>query len=76
MGRVGSGYDNALAESFFQGPPRELLHGRRLSPKAQTAGAVPRPAYYNRRRRSALGHLTPAEFERQVISPPTLSLVA
>ncbi|GAA3840683.1 hypothetical protein GCM10022206_93810 [Streptomyces chiangmaiensis] len=35
-GRVGSSYDNALAESFFQGLKRELLHGRRLTSKAQT----------------------------------------
>jgi transposase InsO family protein len=40
-GRVGSSYDNALAESFFQGLKRELLHGRRWTSKAQTAGAVP-----------------------------------
>ncbi|MCH0569850.1 DDE-type integrase/transposase/recombinase [Streptomyces sp. MUM 136J] len=29
MGRVGSSYVNALAESFFQGRKGELLHGRR-----------------------------------------------
>ncbi|MFI2741088.1 IS3 family transposase, partial [Streptomyces sp. NPDC018711] len=59
MGRVGSSYDNALAESFFQCLKRELLHGRSWTSKAQTRLELFRwLAYYNRRRRhSALGYL-------------------
>ncbi|MGW0964515.1 IS3 family transposase, partial [Streptomyces gelaticus] len=78
MGRVGSSYDNALAESFFQGLKRELLYGRRWTSKAQTRLELFRwMSYYNRRRRrSALGYLTPAEFEEQLITSRTLSLVA
>ncbi|MGW1915700.1 IS3 family transposase [Streptomyces sp. NPDC002076] len=78
MGRVGSSYDNALAESFFQGLKRELLHGRRWTSKAQTRLELFRwLSYYNRRRRhSAHGYLTPAEFEQQLITSRTLSLVA
>jgi transposase InsO family protein len=78
MGRVGSSYDNALAESFFQGLKRELLHGRRWTSKAQTRLELFRwLSYYNRRRRhSALGYRTPAEFEQQLITTRTLSLVA
>ncbi|MFH9298949.1 IS3 family transposase [Streptomyces sp. NPDC017520] len=58
-------YDNALAESFFQSLKRELLHGRRWTSKAQTRLELFRwLSYYNRRRRhSALGYRTPAEFD-------------
>jgi transposase InsO family protein len=78
MGRVGTSYDNALAESFFQGLKRELLHGRRLTSKAQTRLELFRwLAYDNRRRRhSALGYLSPADFERPLTSSHTLTLVA
>lgn len=78
MGRLGSSCDNALAESFFQGLKRELLHGRRWTSKAQTRLELFRwLSYYDRRRRhSALGYRTPAEFEQQLITTRTLSLAA
>ncbi|GGY11909.1 hypothetical protein GCM10010510_67290 [Streptomyces anandii JCM 4720] len=38
MGRVGSSYDNALAESFFQGLKRELPHGRRWTSRRGRGG--------------------------------------
>jgi transposase InsO family protein len=78
MGRVGSCFDNALAESFFQGMKRELPHGRHCTSKAQTRLELFHwMAYYNRRRHHpALGYLTPIEFEMQLTTSRTLSLVA
>ncbi|THA37521.1 IS3 family transposase [Streptomyces sp. A1547] len=78
MGRVGSSYDNALAESFFQCPKRELLHGRRWTSKAHCRLELFRWLSYDnpRRRHSALGYRTPAEFGQQLITTRTLSLVA
>ncbi len=66
MGRVGSAYDNALAESFVATLKTELLY-RNTWPTTQ----APRTAifeyiegFYNpRRRHSALGYLSPVEFE-------------
>jgi transposase InsO family protein len=68
----------SLAESFFQGLKRELLHGRRWTSKTQTRLELFRwLSYYNRRRRhSAPGYLTPAEFEQQLTTSHTVSLVA
>jgi transposase InsO family protein len=78
MGRVGSSYGNALGESFFQGLKRELLHGRHWTSKAQTRLELfCWLSYYNRRRRrSALGCRTPAEFEQQLTASHRLPLVA
>ncbi|KXX59928.1 transposase [Rhodococcus sp. LB1] len=77
-GRVGSSYDNALAESFFQGLKREWLHGRSWSSKSQARLELFEwLSYFNRRRRhSALGYLTPVEFEQRLIASSTLSVAA
>jgi transposase InsO family protein len=66
MGRVGSAYDNALAESFVATLKTELLY-RSSWPTQQvvrTAIFEYIEGFYNtRRRHSALGYLSPAEFE-------------
>jgi putative transposase len=68
MGRVGSAYDNALAESFVATLKTELLY-RYSWPTRQTVRTaifeyIVEGFYNARRRHSALGCLSPAEFEK------------
>ena len=66
MGRVASSVDNSMIESFWSTMQRELLDTRRWTSKAELAAAIFEwiEAWYNpRRRHSALGMLSPAEFE-------------
>jgi putative transposase len=66
MGSVGDAYDNALAESFFATLECELVDRSRWRTHAEARTAVFAfiEAFYNRRRRhSALGYLSPAQFE-------------
>jgi transposase InsO family protein len=79
MGRVGSSYDNALAESFFATLKRELLYGSRWLNRLQARTAVfAWMAWYNRQRRhSALGYRSPVDYERHhADSVDNLDLVA
>lgn len=67
MGRIGSSYDNALAESFFSSLKRELLHNgrKRWHTESEARNEVFRwIAFYNHRRRhSALGYRSPMDYE-------------
>ena len=66
MGRVGSAHDNALAESFLATLKTELLYrnGWPTRQAVRTAIFEYIEGFYNtRRRHSALGYLSPAEFE-------------
>ncbi|GAA1375953.1 hypothetical protein GCM10009612_73410 [Streptomyces beijiangensis] len=78
MGRVGSSYDNAMAESFFASIKRELLYGESWLENSEARMAVFSwlAWYNNRRRHSALGHISPVEFERRSINSGSLNLVA
>ena len=67
MGSVGDCYDNALCESFFATLECELLDRRRFTTQTEARSAVFDfiEGWYNQHRRhSALGYLSPAEFER------------
>jgi len=66
MGSVADAYDNSMAESFVSTLKRELIH-RHSWPnrqRARTAIFEYIEGFYNtRRRHSALGHLSPSEYE-------------
>ncbi len=78
MGRVGSSYDNALAESLWQSLKREALHKTVLSTIRQARLHILRWLTYDnaRRRHSALAYLSPMEFEQQHRTTAKLSLAA
>ena len=66
MGSVADAYDNSMAESFVSTLKRELIH-RHSWPNRQNARSAifeyVEGFYNTRRRHSALGHLSPAEYE-------------
>lgn len=66
MGSVADAYDNSMAESFVSTLKRELIH-RHSWPSRQSARTAifeyVEGFYNTRRRHSALGHLSPAEYE-------------
>jgi putative transposase len=66
MGRVGSAYDNSMAESFVATLKTELLYRERWRTREAVKIAIFEylEAFYNRRRlHSALGYKSPTEFE-------------
>lgn len=68
MGSVGDVYDNALAEAFFATLETELLMRRTFATRQAARLALFEfiEGFYNsHRRHSALGYLSPAEFERR-----------
>ncbi len=70
MSGVGACWDNAVVESFFATLTKELLAERVFATRAAASRALFEfiELWYNRRRRhSALGYRTPAEYEREVL---------
>jgi len=66
MGTVGDAYDNAMAESFFASLECELIDRKSWQTKTEARLALFTyiEAWYNpRRRHSALGYLSPANYE-------------
>jgi putative transposase len=73
MGSVGDAYDNAMCESFFATLECELLARQRFKNQAEARTAVFAfiEGFYNRRRRhSAIGYLSPVDYERQRAAAP------
>jgi putative transposase len=71
MGSVGDAYDNAMAESFFATLERELLNRRRFKTQAEARMAVFEwiEGWYNpHRRHSALGYVSPINYERKLMA--------
>ena len=74
MGSASDCYDNALAESFFAMLECELVQSARWRTHAEARTAIfdYLEAFYNpRRRHSALGYLSPAQFEARRYPPNT-----
>lgn len=70
MGSVGDAYDNAMAESFFASLECELIDRRSFQTKAEARLALFTyiEGWYNpRRRHSALGRVSPINYERSHI---------
>lgn len=68
MSRKGQCWDNAVVESFFGTLEQELLNHTRFDNYKQAYAALfdyIEVFYNNQRRHSALGDISPAEFERQ-----------
>ena len=71
MGSKGDAYDNAAAESFMATIKTELVYRNRFKTKDEARLAVFRyiEGFYNpTRRHSALGHKSPAEYERMLMA--------
>lgn len=69
MSRQGNCYDNAFIESFWSSLKIEAIFGRRFLTRAEARSAVFDyiEGFYNpRRRHSALGYLSPVNFESQL----------
>jgi putative transposase len=73
MGSVGDAYDNAMCESFFATLECELLARQRFENQAEARTVVFAfiEGFYNRRRRhSAIGYLSPVDYEHQLAAAP------
>ena len=69
MSRRGNCYDNAVTESFFGTLKTELVYHERYATREAARQSLFEyiEVFYNRRRRhSALGYLSPAEYENQL----------
>jgi transposase InsO family protein len=73
MGQIGSAADNAAMESFFALLQNNVLNRYRWATRDELRLAIVtwiECPYHRRRRQSALGRLTPIEYETNM-TPPT-----
>lgn len=72
MGTVGDAFDNAMAESFFASLECELIDRKTFKTRTEARLKVFTwiEGWYNPRRYSALGYLSPINFERRSTSIP------
>lgn len=71
MGSTGDAYDNAMAESFFATLEREVINRRRFKSQVEARMAIFQwlEGWYNpHRRHSAIGYLSPINYERKMMS--------
>jgi len=71
MGTVGDAYDNAMAESFFATLEREVLDRQRFKTQDEAQRGIFSwlEGWYNpKRRHSALGYRSPANYERHALA--------
>jgi putative transposase len=79
MGRVATCFDNAAYESFFATLKTELVHTRIWPTRQAARTAIYKyiEVFYNRRRRhSALGYLSPSDYERSHQQQPATLVAA
>jgi len=72
MSGIGNCYDNAVAESFFHTLKTECVNFDRYETREQAKQNIfeyIEVFYNNQRRHSALGYVSPAEFERRFYQP-------
>jgi putative transposase len=76
MRSVADAYDNSMAESFVSTLKRERLHRHSWPSRQSVRAAIFEyiECFYNtRRRHSALGHLSPAEYEQTALGGATVA---
>ncbi len=79
MSRRGDCFDNAPVESFFSTLKRELVYQQRFATRQEARRAIFEymEVFYNRKRRhSALGYLSPVEFEERQRAQPLIAQAA